>query len=161
MAAASALGNLGDRRAVEPLIEALDDEYWNVKQSAALALGNLGDIRAIRPLIRALGEDEFAFARLAAASALSKLGEKKWETIVKGDREDYKRLGNSGDHRAFEPLVKALKDKDWYVRKNAASALGNLGDKHAIEPLMKAYDEDIDKNVKMAIFNALKKLQLK
>jgi HEAT repeat protein len=159
MAAASALGNIGDRRALDPLIAALEDEYWNVKQAAAKALGNLGDSRAIRPLIRALGEDKYAFARLAAASALSKLGEKKWEAIVKGDSEDYRRLGNSEDHRALEPLVKALKDKDRIVRKNAASALGNLGNKQAIDHLIKAYENDTDNNVKTAIVNAVKKLK--
>ncbi len=159
MAAASALGNLGDTRAVQPLIEALEDKYWNVKASAASALGNLGDIRAVRPLIKALGEDEYAFARLAAASALSKLGEKKWLNIVKGENEDYQRLGNSGDKRAVEPLTRALSDKDFNVRRNAASALGNLGDKSAIEPLIKAYENDNDKNVKTAIVNAVKKLQ--
>jgi len=160
MAAASALGNLGDTRAVEPLIEALEDEYWNVKASAASALGNLGDVRAVRPLIKALGEDEYAFARLAAASALSKLGEKKWLNIVKGENEDYERLGNSGDKRAVEPLIEALSDKDFNVRRNAASALGNLGDKRAIEPLIKAY-EDNDENVKKAIIKTLKKLKQK
>ena len=81
MAAASALGNIGNKIALNPLIEALEDEDWNVKLTAATALGNVGDKRAIRPLIRALGEDEFAFTRVAAASALSKLGEKKWEDI--------------------------------------------------------------------------------
>jgi HEAT repeat protein len=144
---------------LEPLIEALDDKYWNVKQAAAKALGDLGDKRAIRPLVRALGEDQFAFTRLAAASALSKLGEKKWESIIKGDGEDYKRLGNSGDSRALEPLVKALKDKDHNVRIKAAKALGNLGCKRAIDHLHAAFENNTDKNVQTAIVNAVKKIQ--
>lgn len=159
MAAASALGNLGNSRALDPLIACLDDEYWNVKASAASALGNLGDKRAIKPLIRTLGENEYGYARLAAASALSKLGEKKWVNIVKGEIEDYERLGNSGDRRALEPLIKALGDKKPNIRIKAALALGNLGDTNAIEILINAYNNDIDKHVKNAIGNVIKKLQ--
>ena len=161
MAAASALGNIGDKRALDPLIATLEDEYWNVKQAAATALGNLGDKRAIRALIIALGEDEYGFARLAASSALSKLGEKKWANIVKGENEDFERLGSSGDQRALEPLIKALVDRKPDIRIRAALALGNLGDKRAIETLIKAYENDIDKNVKNAIAKTLKRLQAK
>lgn len=159
MAAASALGNIGDRRALNPLIECLEDEYWNVKASAASALGNLKDPRAIRPLIRALGENEYGFSRLAAASALSKLREKKWINIVKGESEDFERLGNCGDKRALEPLIKALGDKKPDVRIRAALALGDLGDTRAVEILIKAYDNDIDKHVKNAIVKTVKRLQ--
>ena len=159
MAAVTALGNIGNKRALKPLIEALEDEYWNVKQAAAKGLGNLGDKRAIRPLVSALGENEYAFTRLAAASALSKLGEKKWEDIIKGDGEDYMRLGNCGDNRVLEPLVKALKDKDHSVRIKAARALGDLGSKRAIEHLHEAFDNNTDKNVQTAIVEAVKKIQ--
>ncbi len=50
--AASALGDLGDNRAIEPLIMSLsqDDEYVTV--NSAWALGKLGDLRAIDPLFQ-------------------------------------------------------------------------------------------------------------
>ena len=38
--------------------------------------------------------------------------------------------------RDVNGLVQKLKDKDWYVRKNAAEALGEIGDKRAVEPLI-------------------------
>jgi HEAT repeat protein len=44
--AADKLGNLGDKRAVEPLIAALKDNDETVRLHAAEALGNLGDARA-------------------------------------------------------------------------------------------------------------------
>jgi len=50
--AAESLARLGDPRAVDPLIDALDDEDWRVRQKAAWALGYLGDPRAIIPLRR-------------------------------------------------------------------------------------------------------------
>ena len=37
---------------------------------------------------------------------------------------------------ALEPLIKALEDKHWWTRKNAAEALGKIGDKRAVEPLL-------------------------
>ncbi len=161
MAAANALGNIGDRKALGSLIEDLEDEYWNVEQAAATALGNLHDIRAIMPLIRTLGEGAFPSVRTAAATALSKLGEKKWENIVKGEIEDYNRLGSSGDRRAIEPLLKALNDKDPNIRIHAASALAILDDENAIKPLGNAYETETDKNVKTAIVSTIKQLQEK
>jgi len=51
--AIQALGQLDDPRAVEPLVQALHDaDYW-VRQGAARALRHLGDPRAIEPLIQA------------------------------------------------------------------------------------------------------------
>ncbi len=47
--AARALGLIGDRRAVEPLIENLDRD-WRDRLAAAWALGELGDPRAIEPI---------------------------------------------------------------------------------------------------------------
>jgi HEAT repeat protein len=41
---------------IDPLIEALKDEDWRVRQKAAWALGYLGDPRALTPLRRALGD---------------------------------------------------------------------------------------------------------
>lgn len=41
--AASALGQLGDARAVEPLTAALGDESWSMRRAAAEALGRLRD----------------------------------------------------------------------------------------------------------------------
>ena len=52
-AAAGALGQLSDPRAVEPLIQALRDPGGGVREAAAGALGQLGDV-AVEPLIQAL-----------------------------------------------------------------------------------------------------------
>jgi len=50
------LARTGDERAIEPLIAALKDEDWRVRQKTAWALGYLGDPRALTPLRRALGD---------------------------------------------------------------------------------------------------------
>ncbi len=55
--AIESLARLGDPRAVEPIIEALSDEDWRVRQKAAWALGFIGDERALVPLRRALRDE--------------------------------------------------------------------------------------------------------
>ncbi len=55
--AAESLARLGDNRAVGPLIQALSDEDWRVRQKTAWALGYLGDPAAIPALRRAYRYD--------------------------------------------------------------------------------------------------------
>lgn len=70
MAAASVLGtDFRDPRAVDPLIETLNDESWDVRSAAATSLGKIGDPRAIEPLTEAM-EEENEYVRDAASSAL-------------------------------------------------------------------------------------------
>lgn len=57
--AASALGKLGDRRAVEPLIAALKDEDNNVHYWVAEALARIGDSRALPELERVMRDDKW------------------------------------------------------------------------------------------------------
>ena len=71
--AALMLGKIGDSRAVEPLIRALDAPGFQTPLYAAQALGKLGDTRAIEPLIRAM-ESHNDKMREAAQEALNKLG---------------------------------------------------------------------------------------
>ena len=47
-------------------------------------------------------------------------------------------LGATGDHRATDHLIRALEDKEVFVRVAAARALGSLGDASAEAPLRKA-----------------------
>jgi HEAT repeat protein len=69
----ASLGKSSDPRAVEPLIETLQDAAYDVlSKAAAEALGNLGDPRAVEPLINTLAiTNKKAWAvRKAAAAAL-------------------------------------------------------------------------------------------
>jgi len=56
--AAEVLGEIGDRRALEPLIQAIKDQDPDVRAAAARALGEIRDPKAIEPLIAALGDEE-------------------------------------------------------------------------------------------------------
>jgi HEAT repeat protein len=70
--AAWALGKLGDPRAVEPLIETLNDPKPRVRKDAAWALGRLGDDRAASPLNNLL-QDKDDDVRQAVKTALDAL----------------------------------------------------------------------------------------
>ena len=73
-AAASELGSMGDRSAVEPLVRCLEDEDVMLRIGAAQALAKIGDTRAMRPLMEAL-EDESYMVRVWAASGLATIGD--------------------------------------------------------------------------------------
>ena len=160
-AAAAALAQLGDPRAVEPLItELLGTDYGGDvaarRAAAACALGQLGDRRAVEPLLKALGDRE-GDVRKTAAMSLAHFEEAKWESLVHGDPGDLARLGNSGDLRAVEPLIKALGEWDSDSRQVAAEVLGKLRDARAIEPLIKALG-DADSDLRKAASEALNNL---
>jgi len=140
--AADALGELGEKQAVAPLIAALDDQETDVKCSAAAALGKLGDPRAVEPLIKSL---EDILVRKSAARVLQRLGKVATPGLLAAlehDNKDVRRyvaeiLGNLEDPTAVEPLIKSLGDDDSSVRRSVATALGNLGDLRAVQPLIK------------------------
>lgn len=73
---AEALGEIGDKRAVDVLINALigktKDSSRFVRGRVAEALGKIGDERAIEPLIHAL-DDSYKYARIKAEEALERM----------------------------------------------------------------------------------------
>ncbi|MFC1736912.1 HEAT repeat domain-containing protein [Candidatus Hydrogenedentota bacterium] len=121
--AARALGNLGDSRAVEPLLKALRKRDKAMRAAAARALGNFRDPRVTQALLKAR-KDKDANVRSAAVGA----------------------IGKCGESRAFDLLAEDLFKNDDVVCAAAAEALGELGDSRAIELLRKALsikEEDV------------------
>jgi HEAT repeat protein len=106
------LGRTGDPRAIEPLIEALEDLYPAAREAAAEALEPFADRRAVKPLTK-LVTDKYFGARRKAVEV----------------------LGNIGDPRAVDAVIQALQDEDFAVRRNAVIALGKLGHIKAVVPL--------------------------
>lgn len=161
--AALTLGRIGDKRAVEPLIEATGDKSWDVRWDASRALDMIGK-PAVEPLITALG-DENKWVRENAARTLGRIGDKRAvEPLITalGDEVNWVclsavfSLGEIGDKRAVEPLITALEDEDEdaAVRSNAALSLGKIGDKRAFEPLITALG-DVEKWVRERAAEAL------
>jgi hypothetical protein len=114
--AAYALGRVGDRDAVEPLIAALVDPEIGVRREVARALGRIGDRDAVEPLIAAL-EDSDLDVRLEASYA----------------------LGRIGDQRAVEPLISFLRDGCPESTLSSAKALTWIGEP-AVVPLLGAIE---------------------
>ena len=100
---ADALGSLGTI-ATLPLITALNHRKTAVRLGAIEALGTIRDQRSGKSLIYLLEQDENVEVRWVAALA----------------------LGNLGSPEAINPLVRALKDPDRYIRYGAAQALQSL-----------------------------------
>ena len=66
----------------------------------------------------------------------------------KGRRLTALALGGTKDPRAYDTLVRLLKeDPEWQVRADAATALGRLGDRRAAQPLAEAIRKDADRTV--------------
>jgi HEAT repeat protein len=69
-------------------------------------------------------------------------------------------LARLGDLRGLGPLISALQDGDWRVRRKAAWALGVLGDPQAIIPLRRAMLNEMD-TVKEMIEEAMQEINRK
>ena len=139
---AEALGQINDKRAVEPLIVALGDAR-TVRRSAAESLVKIGD-DAVQRLIATLSSGNKAGRRsvvevlgqIGDASAVEPLIDALADSDVAVRQKAVEALGRIGDTRAVEPLIALLRDKDLDWRP--AKALGQIGDERAIEPLRAA-----------------------
>lgn len=73
--AARLLGNFQDQRSILPLLKAMADAHWSVRESAELALLNFGR-DAVDPLTEALKSPSWT-ARFRAARLLGEIGDKR------------------------------------------------------------------------------------
>lgn len=146
--AAEALGKLGDKQAVEPLIAVLASPSLSsessvqikTRKAAAIALGKLQDTRAIKPLAAAVKHKNTVIAA-AAKDGLKEIAannpnvvKELLPALKKDDAVGVAALGAIGKP-ALEPMLAALKDPDSIIQANAAIVLGNIGDAKAIKPL--------------------------
>ena len=135
--AARALGEIGDSRAVGPLISAA--YMADTRHDAIEALAKIGAPEAVDALIEALDEGEEADTLEAAKAGLLRIGPPAVPALVK-EMEPFSReypgnrkratvaeiLGELCDVRAEAPLRNAAKDASPLVRKNAAQALEQI-----------------------------------
>ena len=141
-AAASALGNIGDPRAVEPLVEVLKEATSAAQQIAATALGKIGDLGAVESVLEALFDWEVEWAaqwRTRREVPTIPLGGSGDDGEDEGERSATRipLLEDIGDARAVLQLVRALDDAEGVV-SSVAWALGNIGDPRATEALIAA-----------------------
>ena len=144
LACADALGRIGDRYAVKPLIDVVKDEEEKsvyVQESATFALGMLGDSDAIDPLISIMEAKQgligkFSFLKERIVEALGKL--------------------NSNNKKVLKVLKNALMDSSPMVRINAIEALMNSDYENASELIrtaLKDEDDEVKRNALIALYN--------
>ncbi len=143
--AAITLGEMGDERAIAPLLTALRDSEWNVREAAQDALAQIGP-PAVESLIKALREYQI---RTFVIQVLGKIKDERVldPLMVQLRNEEFKDVATKAlvelGLPAVERLMAVLNDKDKNVRKHAVIALGEIGVSEAIEPLIDATrDED-------------------
>jgi HEAT repeat protein len=165
-AAAGALVEMKDPRAVLPLCNALSDGDWQVRLSAAEALAQIADRTSFVPLKRTL-TDPISGVRAAAALALGRLRaiesvEALTPMLTDPDYEvraaTIRALGSLKSTRTIESLIAAVKDESDIVRHAAADALGDLGGAAAVDALCAAL-KDLNDRVRVAAAAALGKLR--
>jgi HEAT repeat protein len=108
--AAAELGKLGDKRAEQALIEALDDKITAVRNNAAFALGEIGSHAAVQHLLGLLYTTE----------------ERVRKSAVKA-------LGMIGAAEAIDHLIRMLEsDKSQIVKKSVIRSLAQIGGQKAL-----------------------------
>ena len=143
--AAIALGEIGAKKAVNPLIQALHDKSPKIKNSAIEALGKIGDHRAIEPIKQCIIETDDKELRghgiavlkndfNLATAELREINRRRKKTIQELKRNKdidglIKALGYKKDIFDLEPVV---------TRADAATALGEICAKEAVNPLIQA-----------------------
>jgi len=159
--AAEALGEIGDDRAVEPLLAALkNDETGGVRWKAAEALSKLGT-PAVAGLTSALQHDDDD-VRWKAAIALGEIGDPRAITALINVLSDNDRFVKSRaayalsmiGEPAVDPLINALREGDGNLRWGAAIALGKIQSSRAIDPLIRALADKYE-NVRAESASAL------
>lgn len=143
VAAAEALGVLGDHRAVGPLVDALLGPDPAISRAAGRALGRIDEPQARAALAAAFsGSRSFAAALGLAAwrhpDALALL----YERLASGDpvdpetRDAASAIAELRDPRALGPLLEALRRAEGDEKRHYVRAVGSLGDARALPPLL-------------------------
>jgi phycocyanobilin lyase alpha subunit len=161
--AATALGKLGDRQAVPPLIKCLDCPDYYVRESAAQALEMLGDPAAIPALIKLLdggvqaaqqfpGKPHLVQPYEAILEALGTLQAKDASATVEPFLEHFvekvqyaaaRAMYQLTEHPAYgERLVRALERDDLQLRRSALMDLGAIGYLPAAEAIAETLAEN-------------------
>jgi len=149
-AAIIALGRIGDRRAVEPLIALLNQRDRELWVSVASALARLGDSRAFEPLLPLLGDSDVA-VRQAVIGALNSIGHPDMAKRVCALLEHpnpllresaVKIAGYFGYPECAGALIARCADPDEAVRAAAIEHLPYFDDARALETLASVLDTD-------------------
>jgi HEAT repeat protein len=153
-AAVRALGDIRSERALDTLLQMLEDEsYSSVRGEVIEALAVIGGERAVGSLIRALRDDNIPIcweavkalgeigSEQAVGSLLHVLDTRKKDNVL--CEYAIRALGEISSMRAMQSIIRALRDENDGVRESAVEALGKLGCGDSIGPLISGLDDDV------------------
>ena len=162
-AAADALGEIGDKRAVEALVSAVQDDNVLARVAAIRSLGRLADPAAAQ-VLKAMVRDAVGLVAIAAIEALSCTGAGEFLEVLDAClaqedpevlKETARALRGIADHKAEEALLALLGRDSWEVRSAAARALGERGATAAIPSLRSRLEVESDDFVRATLRDAL------
>lgn len=141
--AAKTLGQIGDRRAIEPLEKLLADSDWAVRLNAVESLGSFGwrPNSTNEQLVYYVWKqqwDSIVMIGPATVEQLIKLTSYRDPAIRRGAISS---LGKIGDDRAVTPIMFILGNNLSNERSEAAEALGRIGNPQCRMALLAALDD--------------------
>jgi HEAT repeat protein len=134
----SAVEEIDNPKAIEPLIRALD--YKEVRWHATKALGRIGDSRAIEPLFRTLDDDDQT-VRSNAAEALEQIISRLNHENQHVRSDSAKALQQIDTSTSIGALIRDLDNWDNNIEWRAAKALGLTDNFRAVESLLRDLKE--------------------
>jgi len=135
--ACKALGKIGDKRAIDVLIQNLNSPDESVRYQATIALGQIGDIKAVNPLIKIYQKRDDPLVRSEAAKA----------------------LGMIGDPSALKILLSSLKkEKDRFIKYHTVTSLGKIGSTKAKRTLQKIVKDSTDDRLTLRAIEAIESI---
>ena len=148
--AATALGRIGDARAVEPLVALLDEDDRELLVVAAGALARIGDRRAFEALLRLIGDRDLG-VRQAAIGALNSIGHPEMAARMRALLDDgdavvresaVKIAGYFGYASCAEAMLERCRDTSESVRAAAIEHLAYLDDDRSTPLLIAALGQE-------------------
>ncbi len=143
--AARALGIMGDKEAVEALIESLRDEDIDVCVDAVEALGRIGDISATSSIIESLENDSSGDVCIAAATSLGQLGSEEAIESLKGV------ILKRPERIEWEDQW----DSWWDIQLEAVKTLGKLGRESNVQTLLDIIDDEGHQDIECELLATL------
>ena len=159
---AKALGYIGDKRAVEPLLQVVSEEdlfSWTGRWlQSVVALGRIKDAQAVEPLCEYLLMERNVWSRsgkpIHVAKALGEIGDSRAARSLCQAMDKLEQLDTNLGTELKNALIKIgspsvpylcqvlLKSKSSLGRSYAAMALSRTADSRAIEPLCQALKDE-------------------
>ncbi len=143
--AARALGIMGDKEAVEALIDSLRDEDIDVCVDAVEALGRIGDISATSSIIESLENDSSGDVCIAAATSLGQLGSEEAIESLKGV------ILKRPERIEWEDQW----DSWWDIQLEAVKTLGKLGRESNVQTLLDIIDDEGHQDIECELLATL------